>query len=93
MKKHSAKVEPPKFDAEGYQIGMDDVNGEALPAKEAGFRPFAHGGARKGAGRKPSGNKPVLLRLSPAAVAVLRARAESESKTLSEVAEECIAAS
>ena len=93
MKKHTAKADAPKFDADGYQIGMTDLNGEALPKPEAlKFRPFSHGGARTGAGRKGTGRKPVLLRLSPSVVARLRAKAKAEHKTLSELAEEHLAA-
>lgn len=48
MKKHSALNQAPKFDADGYQIDMTDLNGEALPNANTVFGPFEHGGARKG---------------------------------------------
>jgi hypothetical protein len=92
MKNKSEKSDAPKFDAEGYQVDMHDLNGEALPdLSRLEFRPFAHGGARKGAGRKPSGRKPVLLRLSPSVIQRLRAKAKATHKTISEVAEEKLA--
>ncbi len=92
MKDKSEKSDAPKFDAEGYQVDMRDLNGEALPdLSKLEFRPFAHGGARKGAGRKPSGRKPVLLRLSPSVIQRLRAKAKATHKTISEVAEEKLA--
>lgn len=92
MKKHSAINQAPKLDADGYQIDMPDLNGEALTSANTVFGPFEHGGAHRGAGRKPSINKPVLLRLSPTAIALPHARAKAESKTLSDIAEQCIVA-
>jgi hypothetical protein len=92
MKKQSEKSEAPKFDAESYQVDIHDLNGEALPdPTRLEFRPFAHGGARKNAGRKPSGRKPVLLRLSPSVITSLRARARATHRTISEVAEDRLA--
>ncbi|MBN1404780.1 MAG: hypothetical protein JW942_09990 [Opitutales bacterium] len=89
MKKQSENSDAPKFDAEGYQVGMEDLNGEALPdLAKLEFRPFAHGGARKNAGRKLSGRKPILLRLSPSVINSLRSKARATHKTISEVAEE-----
>jgi len=88
MRKKIETIEKPRFDGAGYQVNMKDLNGEALPdLAKLGFRPFQHGGARLGAGRKPSGRKPVLLRLSPKLVASLRREAERSHKTLSDVAE------
>ena len=55
--------------------------------KTGRVRIVPHGGARPGAGRKPSGRRPVTLRLKPALVTKLRAQAKREGKTLSEVAE------
>lgn len=46
-----------------------------------------HGGARKGSGRQPSGRKPYTVRLKPAAMRVLLARAKSKGLTLSEYLE------
>ncbi len=46
-----------------------------------------HGGARLGAGRKPTGRRPITLRLKPALLRTLRAQARREGKTLSEIAE------
>lgn len=93
MKKHTPKHDAPRFDLEGYQIDMRDINGEALPqSDQIVFKPLAHGGARPGAGRKKLGRQALQLRLSPATVARLRARATAENKTLSQVAEERLAA-
>ena len=79
------------FDAEGYQDNMESLNGEALPALEgAHWRPL-HGGARAGAGRKPSGRKPITLRLRPAVARKLRAAARREKLTVSDVAERWLA--
>jgi len=88
MKKRSENNEAPQFDAEGYQINMKDLNGELLPAPALEFQPLSHGGARRGAGRKSIGRKPVLLRLSPPVLDRLRAKAKAEHKTMSEVVEE-----
>ncbi len=92
MKKKINLIEKPQFNRAGYQINMKDLNGEPLPnpAKLA-FRPFKHGGSRTGAGRKPSGRKAVLLRLSPKLIAALRKEAELKHQTLSELAEERLA--
>jgi hypothetical protein len=85
MKKHNEK---PEFDAEGYQLAMNDLNGEALPNPASlKFKPLPRGGARPGAGRKPSGREPIMLRLRPAIARRLRAAAKKQGKTLSEVAE------
>jgi hypothetical protein len=43
-----------------------------------------HGGARPGAGRPPSGNKAVTLRLPPKLLATVRRDAERAGKTMSE---------
>jgi len=88
MKPTGKPIPAPKFDAEGYQTNFSALNGGALPdLTKAGVRPL-RGGARAGAGRKPSGNKPVLLRLSPRTLKVLRSQARRTGKTLSAVAEE-----
>ena len=92
MKKQSENSDAPKFDAEGYQVDIQNLNGEALPnPAKLDFRPFAHGGARKNAGRKPSGRTPVLLRLSPSVIKKLRAKAKATHRTISEVAEDRLA--
>ncbi len=81
-------IKPPVFDAEGYQTNLTDLNGTPLPdLKKVKVRPL-WGGARPGAGRKPSGRQPVLLRLTPKTVRSLRAAARKQGKTISEVAEE-----
>lgn len=93
MKNTGRKITKPTFDKDGYQTNLTELNGEALPVidpKE--LRPM-RGGARAGAGRKPSGKVPVLLRLSPATAKHLRATAKRENLTLSEVAERQLAAS
>jgi hypothetical protein len=46
-----------------------------------------HGGARAGAGRKPTGRRPITLRLKPGVLRTLRAQARREGKTVSEIAE------
>ncbi len=92
MKKKIQPIEMPRFNSAGYQVNMKDLNGESLPDLEKmAFRPFKHGGARVGAGRKASGRKAVLLRLSPRVISGLRKEAERDHKTLSEVAEERLA--
>jgi hypothetical protein len=50
-------------------------------------RVVPHGGAREGAGRKPTGRRPITLRLKPGVLRTLRAQAKREGKTVSEVAE------
>jgi hypothetical protein len=92
MKKLNENSDAPRFDADGYQVDIQNLNGEALPdpAKLA-FSPFAHGGARRNAGRKPSGRTPVLLRLSPSVIKSLRAKARATHKTISDVAEDRLA--
>ena len=82
-------VEKPAFDAEGYQVNLHDLNGEALPKPALKFKPFKQGSARAGAGRKPLARVPVTLRLHPAVIKALRAKAER--KSLSTVAEERLA--
>jgi hypothetical protein len=92
MKKKINPVEKPRFNNAGYQANLKDLNGEPLPNLEKlAFRPFEHGGARVGAGRKPSGRKAVLLRLSPRIISGLRKEAKKNHKTLSDVAEERLA--
>ena len=75
------KAESPVFDAEGDQTNLARVKA----------RPLAWGGTREGAGRKPSGREPVLLRLTPRTVRQLRATARKQGKTVSAVAEERLA--
>lgn len=55
--------------------------------REGRARLVPHGGARPGAGRKPTGRRPITLRLKPAVLKTLRAQARREGKTLSEIAE------
>ena len=43
-----------------------------------------HGGARAGAGRPATGNKPVTLRLPPKLLATVRRNAERAGQTMSE---------
>jgi hypothetical protein len=91
MKNTGKKIAKPTFDKDGYQTNLTDLNGEALPVIDPKqLRPL-RGGARVGAGRKPSGKVPVLLRLSPATAKRLRAMAKREKLTLSEVAERQLA--
>jgi hypothetical protein len=92
MKKKIERIEKPSFNNGGYQVNMKDLNGEPLPnLGKLDFQPFKHGGARIGAGRRPSGRKAVLLRLSPKLISALRKEAERNHKTLSDVAEERLA--
>ncbi|MBI1726032.1 MAG: ribbon-helix-helix protein, CopG family [Candidatus Rokubacteria bacterium] len=46
-----------------------------------------HGGPRAGAGRPPTGNKPVTLRLPPKLVAAVRRDAKRARQTMSEFVE------
>ncbi len=82
------KIQPPVFDAEGYQTNLKNLNGTPLPdlSKVQTFSRW--GGARKGAGRKASGRQPVLLRLTPKTLRALRAAARKQGKTISDIAEE-----
>ena len=81
--------ERPVFDAEGYQSNLETLNREPLPdLGRVKTVPLRRGGARPGAGRKPTGRQPVLLRLTPATVRALRAAARRQGKTLSDLAEE-----
>ena len=43
-----------------------------------------HGGPRSGAGRPPTGNKPITLRLPPRLLATVRRDAKRAGKTISE---------
>ena len=88
MSKKIKISDKPQFNSAGYQVNIKDLNGQPLPdLGKLEFRPLRHGGARVGAGRKPSGRKAVLLRLSPKIIATLRKEAERNHKTLSDVAE------
>ena len=44
----------------------------------------AHGGARAGAGRPPTGNEPITLRLPPRLLAAVRRDAKRVGQTLSQ---------
>jgi hypothetical protein len=86
------KPAAPIFDADGFQTNLTDLNGTPLPdLSKVTTRPF-WGGARKGAGRPPSGRQPVLLRLTPKTVRQLRVSARKQGKTVSDLAEERLAA-
>jgi len=92
MKTTGKAIRKPQFDADGYQTNLTSLNGEALPAiKPQDLQPL-WGGARVGAGRKPSGKVPILLRLSPATAKRLRAVAKRSHLTLSEVADNQLSA-
>ena len=82
------KVKAPVFDAEGYQTNLKDLNGTPLPDFSKVRTASFWGGARKGAGRKPTGRQPVLLRLTPKTVRSLRTAALKQGKTISDIAEE-----
>ena len=82
-------AEKPTFDSEGYQTNIKDLNGTPLPDLTGlEFKPLKHGGRRAGAGRKPSGRNPLLLRLSPNVIAALRKEAARRRLSISEVAEQ-----
>ncbi len=51
----------------------------------------AHGGVRRGAGRKPAGRVPITLRLRKDVAERLRMRAKELGKTMAEVAESHLA--
>ena len=59
----------------------------AANLKSGRVRLVGRGGARPGAGRKPSGRQPVSLRLRPSLIAALRKQAKREGKTISDIAE------
>ena len=81
----------PVFDAEGYQSNLNSLNGERLPdLRRVKAKPLKRGGLRAGAGRKPSGNIPILLRLSPRTIGRLKQLAKKQRKNNSEVAGELI---
>ena len=86
-KNKKPKIEPPIFDAEGYQTNLKDLNGTPLPDLKKIQAVSFWGGAREGAGRKSSGRQPVLLRLTPKTLRRLRAAARKQGKTISEIAE------
>ena len=86
------KPESPVFDAEGDQTNLAALNGTPLPnLASVKVRPPAWGGTRAGAGRKPSGREPMLLRLTPRIVRQLRATARKQGKTVFAVTEERLA--
>ena len=86
-KNKKPKIEPPVFDAEGYQTNIKDLNGTPLPDLSKVQAVSFWGGARKGAGRKRTGRQPVLLRLTPKTVRSLRAAARKQGKSISDIAE------
>jgi uncharacterized DUF497 family protein len=91
---HWKKRKPasPAFDAGGDQTNLAALNGTPLPnLASVKVRPPAWGGTRAGAGRKPSGPEPMLLRLTPRIVRQLRATARKQGKTVSDVVEERLA--
>lgn len=63
-----------------------EITPEAI--KTGKVKLVGRGGARLGAGRKPSGRIPVSLRLKPSIVSALRRQAKKEGKTISDIAEE-----
>lgn len=81
----------PVFDTDGYETGMNSLNGEALPdLQRVKAKPLGHGGARPGAGRKPSNRKPVSFRLTPATIRKVRLAAKRKGVNPSIAAEECL---
>jgi hypothetical protein len=90
-KNRKRRIEPPVFDAEGYQTNLKDLNGTPLPDLGKVQAVPLWGGAREGAGRKSSGRQPVLLRLTPKTVRSLRAAARKQGQTISDIAEQRLA--
>jgi len=86
-KNKKPRIDPPVFDAEGYQTNLKDLNGTPLPDLSKVRAVSFWGGAREGAGRKSTGRQPVLLRLTPKTLRSLRAAARKEGKSISEIAE------
>lgn len=86
-KNKKPKIDPPVFDAEGYQTNIKNLNGTPLPDLSKVQAVSFWGGAREGAGRKSTGRQPVLLRLTPKTLRSLRAAARKQGKSISEVAE------
>lgn len=87
------KAAAPVFDTAGYQANLASLNGTPLPdLRHITARRLGWGGARAGAGRQPTGRQPVLLRLTPKTVRKLRAAARKQGTTLSELAEQRLAA-
>jgi hypothetical protein len=86
-KNKKPRIDPPVFDAEGYQTNLKDLNGTPLPDLGKVQAVSFWGGAREGAGRKSTGRQPVLLRLTPKTLRSLRAAARKEGKSISEIAE------
>jgi hypothetical protein len=86
-KNKKPRIDPPVFDAEGYQTNLQDLNGTPLPDLSKVQAVSFWGGARAGAGRKSTGRQPVLLRLTPKTLRSLRAAARKEGKSISEIAE------
>lgn len=90
-KPKTTKRVAPLFDKDGFQSNLKDLNGTPLPnLAKVNARPL-WGGSRDGAGRKPTGRQPVMLRLSPKTVRSLRAAARKQGKTISDIAEERLA--
>jgi hypothetical protein len=92
MKNITQKIDPPRFDKDGYQINIKDLNGEPLPDFSKAKFVRLHGGARQGAGRKPLGKTQILLRLQPKSAAAIRDKAKRTHQTISEVVDELVAA-
>jgi hypothetical protein len=92
--KKKIEIEPPVFDARGYQINMHNLNGEPLPdPADLVVVKRGRGGHRPGAGRKPSGRQQIVLRLSPKTIAALHAARDAVPKgSLSDVAEAWLSA-
>lgn len=73
-----------KPDSELDFSDQEDITPEKIAAGH--YRVVGRGGRRPGAGRKPTGNRPVKLRLPPAVLRSLRAEARKQGTTLSVVA-------
>jgi len=73
-----------KPDSEIDFSDQEEITEEKIAAGR--YRIVGRGGQRPGAGRKPTGNRPVKLRLPPAVLRSLRAEARKQGTTLSVVA-------
>jgi hypothetical protein len=91
MKNTGKLINTPRFDSEGYQVGINELNGAPLPNLAALETRPLHGGARIGSGRKPNGNVRITLRLKPDTVKRLHVVAARRKATLSSVAETMLA--
>jgi hypothetical protein len=82
-----ASIEPPVFDAEGYQVNLTTLNGERLPNLNDGSPLFVFRSVRGKAHWKQSGGKPVPPRLKREVARMLRTLTSHQRKRDSAVSE------